>query len=102
MDLTGVVAGHVDELPIPIWYLPGYLVDKCWKSTVFNCQTERGSPRYLIGNFLYEPEDPQECRLRKNITATDRDDRALLEVGAKAGDLAKCFKDASKVVNIFS
>jgi hypothetical protein len=37
-----------------------------------------------------------------NIRTIDRDDEALLGVGAKAGGLAKCLKDTRKVAYIFS
>jgi hypothetical protein len=40
--------------------------------------------------------------IQGNITTIDREDEALLGVGAKAGGLPKRLKDARKVADIFS
>jgi hypothetical protein len=62
----------------------------------------REEDQCIYGEIFYTNRETRKDVIKGNTTTPNRDDEALLEVGAKTGDLTKRMEDASKFTNLFS
>jgi hypothetical protein len=98
----GGAVGHIDEFPTPRWDLSVHFVDEVSEVHTLQLPNRERKTNVFHGEIYYTNRETRKDVIKGNTTTPNRDDGALLEVGAKTGDLTKRMEDARKFTNVFS